>query len=193
MWPNSLLTRESTLLILSALLCGDWGGRTRKRGSKGDWAMFQTRVLAGVVLLLVLGLAGCAGPRFVAQDPSGGVIAMPSNTDYWPTHFRAKAEEMMARKCPQGYHIEHEEEVVVGHSVTGSESTDTQTQDFPGRKNRSDVQLTTTETSHTTTSQDITEYRITFRANTAPGMSAGAGGNGLPDNPVPVTNTLSAP
>jgi hypothetical protein len=154
--------------------------------------MFQARILAGAVVFLILGLAGCAGPRFVAQDPTGGVIAIPSNTDYWPTHFRSKAEELMARKCPQGYHIEHEEEVVVGQSVTGTDSTDTQTQDLPGHRNRSNVQLTTSESSHTTTSQDITEYRITFRANTVPGMSAGAGGNGLPDNPVPVTGTLSA-
>jgi hypothetical protein len=134
-------------------------------------------------------LAGCASPRFVAQDPSGGVIAMPSNTDFWPTHFRSKAEEMMAKKCPQGYHIEHEEEVVIGQSVTGTDRTDTQTQDIPGRRQRSDLQLSTSETSHSTTSQDITEYRITFRANTAPVMNADPRVQGLPPAPLPATGT----
>jgi hypothetical protein len=149
--------------------------------------MLQIRALAGAALLLVAGLSGCAGPRFIAQDQYGGVIAMPSHSDYWPTHYLTKAREMMAAKCPQGYHIEHEEEVVVGESVIGQDSTDTQTRDIPGQKNRN-LQLTTTQTTHSTTSQPITEYRITFRANTIPVMGTGIGQTGLPRTPVPVTN-----
>ncbi len=148
--------------------------------------MFQMRSVAGAALLLAAGLAGCAQPRFVAQDPEGGVIAMPSNTDYWPTHFRTKAEAMMARKCPQGYQIEHEEEVVVGQSTTGRESTDTQTRDIPGRKNRSDLQLTTAETTRSQTTRDLTEYRITFRAKTAASPAAPNPPGSLPAAPTPV-------
>jgi hypothetical protein len=166
--------------------------------------MAPVRILAGAVVLLALGSVGCTGPRIISQDQYGGVIAMPSNSNYWPTYYRSKAEEMMAKKCPQGFHIEHEEEVVVGQSVTNRNTSDTQTQDIPGRKNRSDLQVTTTESTHTTTAHDLTEYRITFRANTAPGMSmtppsgmsvVPASGVGmapppgtLPRSPIPVTN-----
>ena len=72
--------------------------------------MPRTRALGGVVLLLALGLTGCGGPHFVDQDQYGGVVAIPSNTNYWPTRYRSRAEEMMFLKCPQGYIIEYEDE-----------------------------------------------------------------------------------
>ncbi len=139
-------------------------------------------------MLLVVGLVGCAGPRFVSQDQFGGTIAMPSNSDYWPTNYRSKAEQLMARKCPQGYHIEREEEVVVGQSATGQDSTDTQTQDLNGKKNRSNLQLTSTETTHSMTTHDITEYRISFRSNVIPGMNPMAVPRTPMSTALPATN-----
>src|SRR5947209_14583421 len=40
--------------------------------------------------------------------------AIPSNTNSWPTYHRKSAEELMAKKCPNGYVIDSEGEVVVG-------------------------------------------------------------------------------
>jgi hypothetical protein len=151
--------------------------------------MSRNRLMLAAVAISC-GIAGCAGPRFVAQDQFGGVIALPSNSDYWPTHYRSKAEQMMASKCPQGYVIEHEEEVVVGQTTTARASTDSQTQDVPGRKRRSDLQLTTTETTHTAVTQDVTEYRIAFRAKTASGMSGSASSSNAPITQTPQRSQL---
>src|SRR5207244_3199008 len=135
-----------------------WGSRAPTNRYKGVSSMLQTRQLGAAAVLLALGLTGCAGPRFVSQDQFGGVIAMPSNSDDWPTHYRTKAEQMMARKCPQGYVVVHEEEVIVGQSTVGRDDSDTRTRDIPGR-HHSDLEVTSTETTHSTTTPDITDWR----------------------------------
>jgi hypothetical protein len=58
-------------------------------------------------------LAGCStGARYVTTTNSAGVVAIPSNTDDWPYHYRKQAEELMQAKCPGGYVIEREETCV---------------------------------------------------------------------------------
>jgi hypothetical protein len=54
--------------------------------------------------------------RFVALEPNGGVVAIPTNTNCWPFFYREKAEAMMLERCPQGYVVDKEEEVFVGPS-----------------------------------------------------------------------------
>jgi hypothetical protein len=116
------------------------------------------------LLLVLLGVAGCQSARFVVADEKGGVVAIPSNTDMWPFKYRSQAEELMARKCPQGYRIVHEEEVVVGQTTVARDSTDSQSYDVTGKKHTPPSTVTTTAATHTTETQDRTEYRITFVA-----------------------------
>jgi hypothetical protein len=115
--------------------------------------------------LALVGLTGCGGARMVQSTPTGGVVTIPSNTDAWPFHYRQEAEKLMAQKCPQGYTIDHEEEVVVGQQTMNQQSTNTQTQDLINRKQLPVGSVTSTDTTHTTTTQNLTEYRITFHGN----------------------------
>lgn len=65
-------------------------------------------------LFLLLGSAlagGCAQVRLVRDTPDGGVIAIPNNTNEWPTYYRNRAMQLMQRKCPEGY-------VIVGEQAT---------------------------------------------------------------------------
>jgi hypothetical protein len=61
-------------------------------------------VLVGLVAALPL---GCGTARFVAQEPNGGIVAIPSDT---PAN-RAAAAELMTSQCPQGYVVEREDVV----------------------------------------------------------------------------------
>lgn len=67
-------------------------------------------------------LVGCGSARYVSTGSEGGVLAIPSNSNSWPTYYRDKAEALMRAKCPNGYIIEHEEEAVTG-SVTQDKSS----------------------------------------------------------------------
>ncbi len=72
---------------------------------------------AAIFPLVWLVAAGCvgAGPvRYVYQDGQFGVIGLPENTSKWPTHYRDRAETLMARHFPQGYEIIRAEEIVEG-------------------------------------------------------------------------------
>src|SRR5215472_4112557 len=111
----------------------------------------MSKNLRAAVLLVPLalaGLSGCGGARYIVQDQDGGVVAIPSNTNYWPMHYRDEAEKLMKQKCPQGYIIDREQEVVVGQTTTGSDNTDTRSYDLPGGKKQPSGAVTTTTTSH---------------------------------------------
>lgn len=140
--------------------------------------------LASVLLFILV--AGCAGRRLVRTDAAGGVVAIPNNSNYWPTYYRDKAEEMIRQRCPNGYEIVGEEEVVTG-TVTNT-STQTNTKQAPelllgGGSKSTDknngsggntssafggVALPVGDTQQTTqrtmTSTNVTEWRIQYRA-----------------------------
>jgi hypothetical protein len=151
-----------------------------------------------VASLFMAALSGCGDARFVAQDQYGGVVAIPYNNNYWPMHYREEAEKLMAQKCPQGYVIDHEEEVVIGQTTTAGTSTDTRNYDLPGGNRSPAGSLTSTTTNRSVSVQDKTEYRITFHAkNAAPAPTVIQTGArvvvppmapGLPPTPVPAGN-----
>src|SRR5882672_790752 len=118
------------------------------------------RVRAALLLapLFLAGTIGCGSARYVMQDQHGGVVAIPSNNNSWPTHYRDEAEKMMKQKCPQGYVIEREEEVVVGQTTTDKTDTDTKSYDLPGGRKSPPSTLTTTTTGRSVAVQDKTEY-----------------------------------
>jgi hypothetical protein len=109
-------------------------------GQQGGRAGFLT---AGCALLL----AACApAARFVVVEPAGGAVAIQRNTP----EQREKALALMAQKCPRGYDIVREEEVVTGETVT----TEYDTEFNPAFK-----EVRTTEQQRTHRSL---EWRITF-------------------------------
>jgi hypothetical protein len=129
--------------------------------------------LAALAAGLFMGLCGCASPaRLVSYDAGGGVVAIPNNSDAWPTYNRRHAEELMRAKFPGGYVIEKEEEVVVGqtqHTFTNTQRSGDATlaalHIAPVNEN----------TNQTTSVEDQKEWRIYFRAAAGPGQGPPAG------------------
>lgn len=97
---------------------------------------------------LLLALVGCAGPRFVSIDANGGCVAVPDDSDGWPYYYHTSAEKLIRDKCPNGYRILKEEEVVVGKHTTTNAQRNT--------KNNQQTETDTTEV------RDRTEWRIWF-------------------------------
>jgi hypothetical protein len=134
-------------------------------------------------LVCAAALSGCAGARYVSVDSTGGIVAIPSNTDCWPEHYRAKAEELMAKKCPQGYVIDHEEEVVTGTTQRTHTNTNTTGDPTLAALHIAPVKQ---ETEESTDVINHTEWRIWFHAQDAPPPAAPVAH--APPPPVPVGN-----
>jgi len=87
--------------------------------------------------LLVLASGGCAGVHFVSRTPDGGILAIPNDSNQWPTYYRSQAERLMRRTCPNGYAIDREEVVVVKPARDGKEAAnDDEYYDYNGALQR---------------------------------------------------------
>jgi hypothetical protein len=134
-----------------------------------------------LVVCAVVVLSGCSTARFVQVGQDGGVVAISNNSNRWPTYNRDRAMALIKEKCPNGYEIVAEEEVVTGQ-VAHTNST-TNTQEAPavvlGGANSSNgssrssgsfgsiaipVGTAQQDTVQTTSYSDVTEWRITYRA-----------------------------
>jgi hypothetical protein len=78
--------------------------------------MRQHTVFA-LLIPLVIGCGTTKGVRYVYQDKNFGVIAIPENTDHWPTKYRTQADKLMDSHFPGGHEIVRAEEVVEGSRV----------------------------------------------------------------------------
>jgi hypothetical protein len=147
--------------------------------------MTMRRLSGGGLWLVVVVLCGCTNARYITVDPTGGVVAIPSNSNAWPTYNRDKAEELMRQKCPQGYVIDREQEVVVGQTHLTNTNTETS-----GNATLAALHIApvTQETHETVTSKDQTEWRIWFHAKDAPALAAEPvqQAGGLPVEPAAV-------
>jgi len=153
-----------------------------------------------VALVGLASLTGCANARYVQVDQGSGVVSMPANTNCWPTYYRDHAEALIRQKCPSGYEVVGEEEAVVGqvaHTHTESETRPPPTLNFGGvqsdanREGRNEhgaaafagvaVPLGKTEetTRQTTNYQNVTEWRIYYRAK-SPGPPSPLAASGPP-------------
>jgi hypothetical protein len=157
--------------------------------------MSCARLVLPAAVLLLATVSGCGTARMIESTPEGVVVAIPSNSNYWPFKYRDSAEKMMAQKCPNGYDIVYEKEVVVGQKSTTREFTEV----APGGDSNQQ------RTSVVTATRPETEYRIAFRSHhpvaiappvtptvvqsSAPVLtpvSATTPGLGLPPRPIPV-------
>lgn len=110
-------------------------------------------------LLLVLFFAaflGCA--RQVVRGQNHGVVAIPSNSNTWPFRYRDEAHQIMSEHFPEGYEIEHEEEVVVGQTTRVDSDTDTSKVKVFGP-----LSVGAEKTRITERTKDDTEWRIYYR------------------------------
>jgi hypothetical protein len=113
-------------------------------------------------LVLALALAGgCASPaKYIEKQRDAGVVAIPNNTDAWPSYNRRAALELIQKHVGTGYEILEEREVVVGQSTHNNQQVNTE-QTF----NREIPFLPAEKQTinNTTTQRDITEWRIVYR------------------------------
>lgn len=126
-----------------------------KRSKKRANLRVATRYLS---LCMILFHSGCTAARYVMRNPEQGVIAIPANTNHWPSRNREKADSLMLEHFPSGYVVEHEEEFVIGQTTQFNED---RAGDVGLLGNR--VVLSTGTRSGSATTTDQTEYRIYYR------------------------------
>ena len=120
--------------------------------------MRQSAWLIGVLLLVA---AGCSNARLVDDNTTGGVVAVPDNSDGFPHYNMSRAKELIAKQCPKGYTITDQGEFITGTTTTTSnkqESTEFSLISWIFR----DVK---TGTQATTETVNKTEFRITYQKN----------------------------
>lgn len=113
-------------------------------------------------------ISGCATARVVTKYPNkGGVIAIPSEGD---SKSRGKAEEIMRANCGSaGFEVLEEGEAVVGSKATTESKM---TSELVSTKKSKILGVTFTHstggdnTSSTTTTQQETEWRLTYSCRT---------------------------
>lgn len=125
---------------------------------------------------LALGAAVCSVPvllacsfgsaRMIRRDQVGGTLALQGARG----HAWKDAEQQMAAHCgPGNYQVIKEEQVVVGQQTTTQGDVDTR----ETRQRRSNRQ--SENYSETTTTQDVTEYRITYECGAGSGAATAGG------------------
>ena len=62
---------------------------------------------------LLLGTGCHSTARYLRKEPDGGVVAIPSDSNHWPSYHRDEANRLMRMVCPNGYTIVEEKEVSV--------------------------------------------------------------------------------
>jgi hypothetical protein len=132
-------------------------------------------------------LSGCMqGARVVQKDALGGVVAIPNNTNMWPTYYRDEAIDMITEQYPNfdpRTDIVSEGEVVIGQQTRSDQRTDRRAL---GSENKPTGEVTTNLNTSSTT--DKTEYRIVYRVKPASQF-----GNTSVNSPVQPAGALMNP
>jgi hypothetical protein len=108
----------------------------------------------GISVLLAVGimtsLSGCATARYVERHADGGVVAIPENSNHWPTYYRQSALDLITQHVGPHYEILEEREVVVGQQTNNNQQVGP---DF---------------LAGITTTRELTEWRIAYRRAASP-------------------------
>jgi hypothetical protein len=115
-----------------------------------------------VVLSMIVCAActtGCTSAHYVSKQADSGVVAIPSNTNAWPFHYRQEADELIRQHVGPDYEIVDERQVVTGVRVANNQQT--QRDQTPNKKNPN-MPGERVSTTDTTTTSNVTEWRITY-------------------------------
>lgn len=128
----------------------------------------MTRFLVLGVVVVLGSLSGCASPaRYVERTGDSGIVAIPANTDAWPSYNRREAMALIQKHVGGNFEIIEEREVPTGKRTLNDQQVNN------GQSHQT-VQ-------NTTTTQDVTEWRIAYRrkaAQTGMPMSSMPGASG---------------
>ena len=131
--------------------------------------MMQKLFCATFTLFIITGLSGCvSGARYVNDDKTSrsGVVAIPENSNVWPTYYRDGAYQLIREQYPNfnpQTDIVSQSEVKVGEKTQNDQRTDRR---FIGGENKpikGEIDQTVTSTS----TSDKTEWRIQYRLQQA--------------------------
>lgn len=118
-------------------------------------------VLIPVASLVLAAAAGCGTTaRYVSQQGDSGVVAIPQNSNAWPTNYRQDAESLIRQHVGPDYEIVDEREVVTGSNTLNNQHVNVQ-QTSNGR----DPALPGVSGLQTGSSvtRDVKEWQITYR------------------------------
>jgi hypothetical protein len=145
----------------------------------------MSRQIARLALLCtasLMGLTGCGtSARYVTTTSNSGVVAIPGNSNSWPSYYHNQAEELIKAKCGANYVIELEEEFVTGTTQHTTSTTDTTGDPLLAAVRIAPV---TQRNSQSTTFNNQTEWRIYYRRTDAPN-GAGIALKTLPPGDLP--------
>lgn len=111
---------------------------------------------------VVAGLSGCQSPaRYVDMQADAGVVAIPADSDVWPTYYRTRALEKIREHVGANYEIIGQGEVPTGKTTINSQ------------------QMSNDRISGVTTTQDTKEWQIAYRKKALPTTVT----NGMPNMP----------
>jgi hypothetical protein len=125
------------------------------------------RAMIGVLVAATVGCHG-SGPaaRYVLREPDRGVVAVPDDTDAFPTYHRTQALRLAKEHVGPDFTVTREEEFDLGPVTTNEVSfnrRDAWNWWLPWRK------AETATTTNTTSTRHATEYRISYqKAGAAP-------------------------
>ncbi len=113
-------------------------------------------------LLGVLAAAGgCGSPaQFVEKRTDSGTVSISDNTNYWPNYNRREALALIQQHVGPNYEIIDERKVVTGQSTRNEQQTNTEMTQNRRNPNLPGERQTTTGS---VTTQDLTQWQITYR------------------------------
>ena len=119
-------------------------------------------------LLGVLAAAGgCGSPaQFVEKRGDSGTVSISDNTNYWPNYNRREALALIQQHVGPNYEIIDERKVVTGQSTRNEQQTNTEMTQNKRNPNLPGERQTTTGS---VTTQDITQWQISYRKLPAAG------------------------
>lgn len=147
----------------------------------------MARSLLGAAFLFAVVSAGsgCMQQARVVKfdkETGMGVVAIPENTDTWPTYYRSAAMDKIKENAPYYANTEilSEGEVVIGQETQNNQRVENRKL---GKDGKPVGDLTTSVA--TTTTTDKKEYQIEFRIRPT---TLGAGNSIVPAGGIPKTN-----
>ncbi len=124
------------------------------------------RLMLASLFILAVTSGGCATPaRYIERQPDSGVIAIPTNTNAWPSYNRNDAFALIQKHVGSDYEIVEEREVATGQTTHQNQLVDQQPGFNPGNPLFASQRQTVQQS---TTTQDVTEWRIAYRKRSQP-------------------------
>lgn len=123
----------------------------------------MNRTMLGL-LLVICGSSGCASQaRYIERTGDSGVVAIPTNTDSWPSYNHRSALALIEKHVGPNFEIVEEREVATSTATTNNQNVNNeQTWNSSNPFLPANKQTSTT----TTTTHDVTEWRIAYRKKT---------------------------